>query len=88
MTAATPWLQYGALGLCAILVGIVGATQKRFARYVENLGRVIERKDAQLLEQTKVHAELSESCRDSIREMILTLKNRPCLRDSSLQEKR
>jgi hypothetical protein len=87
-------LQYGALGVLTIALVFFG----RFIwRRLEKLEDSIDAKDRQLMESNAryasslndVHADFASALHDvagAIREQTRTLKNRPCLKDSTLDE--
>ena len=79
-----PILQYGAFGLCLVLLGLMGMMLRKFWTYLDRLSGVIEDKDRQLAGQNERNAELLRQNTQAYRELISVLKDRPCLARSSL----
>lgn len=83
-------LQYGALGLCAILIGLLAVVIKMFSDYMKRLSDIIEAKDAGMAKQTREFTaaitEQGDQFRGAVTELTTVLRNRPCLLDSTLRE--
>jgi len=75
-------LQYGALGLCAVLVLADIQRQNKMGQRIDEKDKLLERRSEQITElSTRVLAALEEDARSRIR-LAETLENRPCLAGS------
>ena len=76
-----PSLQYGAFALCVLMLGFAALLWKSNRDDRKELGGLIGRKDAQILELTRDNAELLRSNTQAMRELAEALRARPCLSD-------